>query len=216
MLFGVRNIFNTRKLSRKLTKLTFYDVFAGSSCHKFRGFSKDSERLFDTPCGWLKEKLIFTAVCTVDPELSVSYINSLGSIWVFLAPSLAPHGVFPGLLGQFISVTYNLWRQIGDKISWPWKRFFASKIVLRVIVCCLRCSIRWRRKETSSKHKLAGGLFKMADLKPSMQCKPNPTFPPSPLKGKLCKYNKRTTRGIIRTHQNVHVKHWGTHSSMFN
>ena len=36
----------------------------------------------------------------------------------------------------------KLWRQIGDKvdtqISWPWKHFFASKIVLRVIVCCLR------------------------------------------------------------------------------
>ena len=35
-----------------------------------------------------------------------------------------------------------LWRQIGDNIdsqvSWPWKHFFASKIVLRVIVCCLR------------------------------------------------------------------------------
>ena len=35
-----------------------------------------------------------------------------------------------------------IWRQIGDKIdtqiSWPWKHFFASKIVLRVIVCCLR------------------------------------------------------------------------------
>ena len=35
-----------------------------------------------------------------------------------------------------------VWRQIGDKIgtqiSWPWKHFFASKIVLRVIVCCLR------------------------------------------------------------------------------
>ena len=34
-----------------------------------------------------------------------------------------------------------VWRQIGDKIdtqiSWPWKHFFASKIVLRVIVCCL-------------------------------------------------------------------------------
>ena len=34
------------------------------------------------------------------------------------------------------------YRQIGDKIdtqiSWPWKHFFASKIVLRVIVCCLR------------------------------------------------------------------------------
>ena len=145
----------------------------------------------------------------MDSELSASYINSLGSIWVFLAPSLAPHGVFPGLLGQSISVTYNLWRQIGDKMSWPWKHFFASKIVLRVIVCCLRCSIRRRRKETSSKHKLAGGLFKMADLKPSMQCKPNPTFPPLPLKGKLCKYNKRTTRGIITTNQNVHVKHWG-------
>ena len=32
--------------------------------------------------------------------------------------------------------------KIGDKIdiqiSWPWKHFFASKIVLRVIVCCLR------------------------------------------------------------------------------
>ena len=27
-----------------------------------------------------------------------------------------------------------------------------------------------------SKHKLARGLFKMADLKPSMQCKPNPTL----------------------------------------
>ena len=38
------------------------------------------------------------------------------------------------------------------------------------------CSIRQRRKETSSKHKLARGLFKMADLKPSMQCKPNPTL----------------------------------------
>ena len=24
------------------------------------------------------------------------------------------------------------------QISWPWKHFFASKIVLRVIVCCLR------------------------------------------------------------------------------
>ena len=35
-----------------------------------------------------------------------------------------------------------VWRQIGDKIdtqiSWHWKHFFASKIVLRVIVCCLR------------------------------------------------------------------------------
>ena len=35
-----------------------------------------------------------------------------------------------------------VWRQIGDKIdtqiSWPWKHFFASKIVLRVKVCCLR------------------------------------------------------------------------------
>ena len=40
----------------------------------------------------------------------------------------------------------------------------------------LPCSIRRRRKETSSKHKLARGLFKMADLKPSTQCKPNPTF----------------------------------------
>ena len=33
-------------------------------------------------------------------------------------------------------------RQIGDKIdtqlSWSWKHFFTSKIVLRVIVCCLR------------------------------------------------------------------------------
>ena len=37
------------------------------------------------------------------------------------------------------------------------------------------CSIRRRREETPSKHKLARGLFKMADLKPSMQCKPNPT-----------------------------------------
>ena len=37
------------------------------------------------------------------------------------------------------------------------------------------CSIRRRRGETSSKHKLARGLFKMADLKPIMQCKPNPT-----------------------------------------
>ena len=36
----------------------------------------------------------------------------------------------------------RLWRQIEDKIntriSWPCKHFFASKIVLRVIVCCLR------------------------------------------------------------------------------
>ena len=36
----------------------------------------------------------------------------------------------------------SLRREIGDKpdtqISWPWKHFFASKIVLRVIVCCLR------------------------------------------------------------------------------
>ena len=40
------------------------------------------------------------------------------------------------------------------------------------------CSIRRRREETPSKHKLARGLFKMADLQPSMQCKPNPTSPP--------------------------------------
>ena len=36
----------------------------------------------------------------------------------------------------------SLWRKIGDKIdtqiSWPWKHFFPSKTVLRVIVCCLR------------------------------------------------------------------------------
>ena len=36
----------------------------------------------------------------------------------------------------------RLWRQIEDKIdtriSWSCKHFFASKIVLRVIVCCLR------------------------------------------------------------------------------
>ena len=35
-----------------------------------------------------------------------------------------------------------IWRQIGEKIdtqiSFPWKHFFAFKIVLRVIVCCLR------------------------------------------------------------------------------
>ena len=35
-----------------------------------------------------------------------------------------------------------LWRQIrniiNSHISWPWKHLFASKIVLRVIVCCLR------------------------------------------------------------------------------
>ena len=28
--------------------------------------------------------------------------------------------------------------KIDTQISWPWKHFFASKIVLRVIVCCLR------------------------------------------------------------------------------
>ena len=50
---------------------------------------------------------------------------------------------------HIISISFNcsdsairVWRQIGDKIdtqiSWPWKHFFASKIVLRVIVCCLR------------------------------------------------------------------------------
>ena len=38
------------------------------------------------------------------------------------------------------------------------------------------CSIRRRREETPSKQKLARGLFKMADLKPCMQCKPNPTY----------------------------------------
>ena len=38
------------------------------------------------------------------------------------------------------------------------------------------CSIRRRREETPIKHKLARGLFKMADLKPSVQCKPNPIF----------------------------------------
>ena len=47
----------------------------------------------------------------------------------------------PKLVHNFMAIVY-LWRQIGDKIdtqiSWPWKRFFASKIVLRVIVCCLR------------------------------------------------------------------------------
>ena len=36
----------------------------------------------------------------------------------------------------------RLWREMEDKIdtriSWPCKHFFASKIVLRVIVCCLR------------------------------------------------------------------------------
>ena len=35
----------------------------------------------------------------------------------------------------------DIWCQIGDKIdtqiSWPWKHLFVSKIVLRVIVCCL-------------------------------------------------------------------------------
>ena len=39
-------------------------------------------------------------------------------------------------------IDFFVWRQVGDKIdtriSWPWKHFFASKIVLRVIVCCLR------------------------------------------------------------------------------
>ena len=48
----------------------------------------------------------------------------------------------------------------------------------------------------------------MADLQPSMQCKPNPTSPHP--KGKLRKYNKRTTR-VITTNQNFTVKHWGTH-----
>ena len=36
----------------------------------------------------------------------------------------------------------GLWRQIWDKIdtqiSWSWKHFFPSKLVQRVIVCCLR------------------------------------------------------------------------------
>ena len=40
-----------------------------------------------------------------------------------------------------IAVTF-VWWQIGDKIDtqilWPWKHFFASKIVLWVIGCCLR------------------------------------------------------------------------------
>ena len=47
----------------------------------------------------------------------------------------------PKLVHNFMAIVC-LWRQIGDKIdtqiSWPWKHFFASKIVLRVIVCCLR------------------------------------------------------------------------------
>ena len=47
----------------------------------------------------------------------------------------------PKLVHNFMAIVY-LWRQIGDKIdtqiSWPWKHFIASKIVLRVIVCCLR------------------------------------------------------------------------------
>ena len=47
----------------------------------------------------------------------------------------------PKLVHNFMAIVY-LRRQIGDKIdtqiSWPWKHFFASKIVLRVIVCCLR------------------------------------------------------------------------------
>ena len=47
----------------------------------------------------------------------------------------------PKLVHNFIAIVY-LRRQIGDKIdtqiSWPCKHFFASKIVLRVIVCCLR------------------------------------------------------------------------------
>ena len=47
----------------------------------------------------------------------------------------------PKLVHNFKAIVY-LRRQIGDKIdtqiSWPCKHFFASKIVLRVIVCCLR------------------------------------------------------------------------------
>ena len=39
-------------------------------------------------------------------------------------------------------VRQKLWCHIGKKketqISWPWKHFFSSKIVLRVIACCLR------------------------------------------------------------------------------
>ena len=46
-------------------------------------------------------------------------------------------------IGRHVGLdSIRLWRQIEDKIdtriSWPCKHFFASKIVLRVIVCCLR------------------------------------------------------------------------------
>ena len=45
------------------------------------------------------------------------------------------------LMHNRIAVTF-LWRHIGDKIVtqflWPWKLFFASRTVLRVIVCCIR------------------------------------------------------------------------------
>ena len=46
-------------------------------------------------------------------------------------------------IGRHVGLdSIRLWRQIEDKmdtrISWRCKHFFASKIVLRVIVCCLR------------------------------------------------------------------------------
>ena len=57
-----------------------------------------------------------------------------------------------------------LWLQIGDiidsHISWPWKRYFASKIVLRVIVCCLRSV-----GSMSSSRRVLGSCHRTGDLK---------------------------------------------------
>ena len=57
-----------------------------------------------------------------------------------------------------------LWLQIGDiidsHISWPWKHYFAAKIVLRVIVCCLRTV-----GSMSSSRRVLGSCHRTGDLK---------------------------------------------------
>ena len=95
-----------KKTVEKVDNSIWSDVFAGSSCHKFPGFLKHPEKLIKISFWyslWLGERETnLHGRCTEVPELSVFYIN--WSIWVCLAP---PHGVFPGLFGQCISVTHN-------------------------------------------------------------------------------------------------------------
>ena len=69
----------------------------------------------------------------VDQNMNKTSMKHVQQHFVFKTASKEVTEMFPKTL---------LWLQIGDiidsHISWPWKHFFALKIVLRVIVCCLR------------------------------------------------------------------------------